>query len=135
MKALSEKAVGDDVQNQAGWPILHLKRLFPKSSHLRVVIDDFGSLQNYSSLNEYQRQTHEKRVYDVFDTIVAKISASKGMKDQRVFLNSRFHKSHSNKPQYTPLINQASKKSVKMMDNLITRNTDNKYAELNERQK
>ena len=67
-EALLEKAVGDDIQNQAGWLIYNLKRLFPKFSRLRDVIDDFGSLPNYSSINEYQLQNHRKECMRSFET-------------------------------------------------------------------
>ena len=60
MDALLEKAVGDGTQNKAGWLIYRLKGFFPKSSDLRVVIDEFVSLPNYS-LNECQRQNHGKK--------------------------------------------------------------------------
>ena len=49
MDAHLENAVGDDIQNKAGWLIYPLKRLLSKSSQLRVVMNDFVSLPNYSS--------------------------------------------------------------------------------------
>ena len=58
MAYLLEKTVGSRKEDQATWLLDYLKRLFPKGGHLKQVVEDFQTLDDFSILSKSKRKTY-----------------------------------------------------------------------------
>ena len=98
LNALLEKTVGSVKEDQAGWLLYHLKKLYPGGRHLSLVMNDFRSLDDYLTCSKTKRRSYcrEALPYESFNLTLEKVSGSRNQESQRAFLNSRFRAIHGN---------------------------------------
>ena len=135
LEALIEKAVGSNIEDQAGWLLHHVKKLYPRGSFLTKVIDDYKELQDYSTISADRRKNYRKNQYKTFYKVVEKMSGSKSMSTHRKFFEGCYAGMHGEKQDFKQLTIQPSWKVVlAMVKQLESNNPSVSYFDLTERQ-
>ena len=101
-----DKVIGDDVRDQGRYLLSMIKRLFPRGKYKEFIVNEFESLEDYSSLDRKKRQIYGRHSYKVFDEILKKVSGSEDPETHRQFMSARFRCIHKNQASYEPLIKE-----------------------------
>lgn len=107
------KLVGPDKADQAGYLLMHLKRVHQKGGHMTMVLDDLDRFPDYSALSTTKRKYLKKTAYKLFDKTLSKISGSDDQDTHRKFLNARYYAIHHASENFKPLTEEASWMDVK----------------------
>ena len=101
--AFMAKSVGVNVEDQAGWLLYHLKRLYPNGKHLEVIMEDYKQLRDFSSVSTHLRRNYTRAQYKIFQNAVKKFSGSTSMDTHRQFLKAQYSAMHQTKAGFHPL--------------------------------
>ena len=124
------KIVGGDKANQAAFLQQHLRRLYPRGTHLTGVIDEFHLLPDYSTLDKKRRYNFGRQQYKCFDKLLEKLNGTTNPSTQRKFINSRFKHIHNEF-----LIKAPSWRQVITMIKQLTPENPTPYSSLSDTQK
>merc|ERR1719397_1024488 len=112
------KSVGVNVEDQAGWLLYHLKRLYPNGKHLEVIMEDYEQLRDFSSVSPYLRRDYTRSQYKIFQMALKKFSGSSSMDTHRQFLKAQYSAMHQRKAEFHPLDEKSWKKVLRLIEEL-----------------